>query len=93
MGHQMLCCFSYCSFLHTQCKVSRRLCNLIAESACCGSLEMSWLEAQVTLDLDKSRDLGWWLLGWGIKLPVLSLLGKVMWASAGPVECPQVRKI
>lgn len=47
-GHQMLCCFPYCFFLHTQYKVSRHLCNLIAESACPSSWEMGWQVAQVT---------------------------------------------
>lgn len=37
--------------------------------------------------LIRAIDLGWWLLEVGDKLPVLSPVGKVMWASAGSVEC------
>lgn len=49
--------------------------------------------AQVTPDLDKSHRSRLVATGVGDKLPVLSPLGKGMWASAGPVAYPPVRKV
>lgn len=81
-GHQMLCGFPYCFFLHTRCKVSRHLCNLRAEGACFAVERWvdRWLKLLSVPDKShRSRLVA--AEGVGAVLPVPCPAGMVVWVS------------